>query len=241
LHWKPIFDDQQVASIGSISVARSDPKIVWVGTGETVIRENVSIGDGIYKSVDAGQTWQHVGLDATGRIGRIAINPKDPNVIYAAAMGSGYAPQQERGLFRTRDGGKTWERVLFVDQNTGAIDVVVDPMNPQNVIAATWQLTMGPNGHEAGGPGSGLYISRDGGTNWTKLTQGLPDGPLGKIGLAIAPSNPKRVYALIASAGHGNLWRSEDLRDQDNRRWKNMDIDCFHASKEHGQLHACHP
>ena len=211
LHWRPIFDDQVVMSVGALAIAAADPNLVWAGTGDPFIRENVTVGNGLFKSTDAGQTWTHMGLDATGRIGRIVIHPNDPDLVYVAAMGRSHGPQPERGVFRTRDGGHTWEHVLFVDEHTGAIDLVLDPANPARLFAATWQLAMHPWGNEAGGQGSGLYRSEDGGATWTHLTgHGLPDPPLGRIGLAIAPSNPQRVYALIASDGRGNLWRSDD-------------------------------
>ncbi len=211
LHWQPIFDDQPAASIGALAVARSDANVVWAGTGDPFIRPNIEIGNGVYRSTDAGKTWSHAGLDNTGRIGRVAIDPRNPAVVYVAAMGHCYGPQQERGVFRTRDGGKTWERVLFVDENTGAIDVAIDPSNPRTLFAATWQLVIRPWTSENGGPGSGIYVSRDGGTSWRRLTgNGLPESPLGRISLAIAPSNPKRVYALIETASKGNLWRSDD-------------------------------
>jgi photosystem II stability/assembly factor-like uncharacterized protein len=211
-HWTPIFDSTGIASIGAIAVARSNPDVVWVGTGDPFVRENVSIGDGVYKSTDAGRTWTHVGLEGTGRIARVVIHPTDPNTVFIAAVGIGYAPHQERGVYRTRDGGKSWQRVLFIDENTGAADVVMDPTNPEILFAATWQITMGPGGTEAGGPGSAIYRSRDGGTTWTKLTKGLPSGPLGKIGLGISRKDPKRVYALISTPGkdNGSVWRSED-------------------------------
>ncbi len=211
LHWRPIFDTQMVESIGSIAVARTDPNTVWVGTGDPFIRPNLESGDGVYKSTDAGRTWQHMGLDASGRIGRVAIDPTNANVVFVAAMGHSYGPQQERGVFRTTDGGKTWTRVLFVDENTGAIDVAIDPVHPRVVFAATWQLVIHPWTSEDGGAGSGIYVSHDGGTTWTHLTgHGLPEPPLGKIALAIAPSDPNRIYALIETANQGNLWRSDD-------------------------------
>jgi len=211
VHWKPIFDDQIVASIGAIAVAPSDPNIVWVGTGEAFIRGNISIGNGVYVSTDAGTTWTHAGLPLSGRIGRVVIHPNDPKIVFAAAMGHSYGPQPDRGIYRTLDGGKTWERVLYVDENTGGIDIAMDPSNPRILYAAMWQLIIHGWGRESGGPGSGLYMSRDGGTTWTKLTgRGLPDSPLGRIGLAIAPSQPARVYALIETADKGVLWRSDD-------------------------------
>ncbi len=144
LHWTSLFDDQSVASIGAIAVAKSDPNVVWVGTGEVFIRGNVSIGNGIYKSVDAGKTWAHMGLDNTGRIARVVIDPVNPNIVYVAALGHCYGPQPERGVFRTVDGGRKWERVLFVDENSGAVDLVMDPSNPKTLFAATWQFTIYP-------------------------------------------------------------------------------------------------
>ncbi len=211
VHWTPIFDDEPALSIGALAVAPSDSNVVWAGTGEAFIRGNISIGNGIYKSTDAGRTWTHVGLDMTGRISRIVIDPRNPDVVFAAAMGHCYGPQPDRGVFRTVDGGKTWQRVLFVDENTGAGDLVIDPQNPRILIAGMWQLIIHPWGRESGGPGSGLFISRDGGTTWTRMTgHGLPDVPMGRIGLAIAPSNPKRVYTLIETADKGVLWRSDD-------------------------------
>ena len=138
LGWEPVFDDQSVHSIGSLAVAASDPQIVWAGTGETFIRSNVSIGNGIYKSTDGGRTWEHMGLDRTGRIGRVIVHPSNPDIVYAAALGHGYSPQPERGVYRTRDGGKTWERVLFVDEDTGASDLVMDPNNPRILFAGMW-------------------------------------------------------------------------------------------------------
>src|SRR5215207_1143326 len=211
LKWQPVFDGQIAASIGALAVARSDANVVWAGTGDPNIRPNIEIGNGIYKSVDAGKNWSHMGLDQTGRIGRVAIDPRNPSIVFVAAMGHGYGPQQERGVFRTRDAGKTWERVLFVNENTGAIDVVIDPVHPRNIFAATWQLAIYPWFSEGGGAGSGLHVSRDGGTTWKALTgHGLPTGPLGRSGIVISPSNPKRIYAVIENVGQGNLWRSDD-------------------------------
>ncbi len=214
VHWKPMFDDQPALSIGAIAVGPSDPNLVWVGTGEAFIRGNISIGNGVYKSTDAGKTWTHSGLDQTGRIARVIVSPRDPNVVFVAAMGHSYGPQADRGVFRTTDGGKTWDKVLFVDENTGAGDLVMDPHNPQILFAGMWQLVIHPWGRESGGPGSGLFMSRDGGTTWKRLTgHGLPESPLGKIAVAIAPSNSNRVYALIETADKGVLWRSDDGGD----------------------------
>src|SRR5206468_35423 len=221
IHWSPIFDGQDVSSVGALAVAPSNPSIVWAGTGEPWIRSHISIGNGVYKSTDAGTTWTRMGLEATGRIGRIAIHPGNPDIVYVAAQGHSYGPQQERGVYRTKDGGKSWERVLFVDQNTGAIDVVMHPTDPNTLFAATWQLELHTWGRESGGPGSAIHVSHDGGNTWTRLSgHGLPTHTLGKISLAYARSNPKRMYALIETGDgvplhgqptdNGELWRSED-------------------------------
>src|SRR5947208_2090148 len=197
IHWNPIFDDQDVSSVGALAVAPSNADIVWAGTGEPWIRSHISIGNGMYRSTDAGRTWQHMGLDATGRIGRIVIDPSNPDIVIVAAQGHSYGPQEERGIYRTTDGGRTWQRTLFVDRNTGAIDVVMHPTDSRTLFAATWQLEMHTWGRESGGTGSGVYVSHDGGTTWTKLQgNGLHTHALGKIGLARARSNPNRGYAL---------------------------------------------
>jgi len=221
VHWQPIFDDQPVQSIGALAVAPSDANVVWAGSGEAWIRSHISIGNGIYKSTDAGKTWQHMGLDSTARIARVVVHPTNPDVVYAAALGHAYGPQQQRGIYRTMDGGKTWERVLFVDENTGAADIVMDPANPRILFAAMWQIVIHTWGRESGGSGSGIYMSRDGGATWKRLTgNGLPAKPFGKVGLAIAPSNSSRIYALIETGDgvpvhdqetdRGELWRSDD-------------------------------
>ena len=221
VHWASIFDREPVQSIGSLAVATGDPNIVWAGTGESFIRSHISIGDGIYKSTDGGATWQHMGLDATGRIGRIVINPRDPNNVLACAQGNDYGPQPERGVYRTTDGGATWTKTLFVDENTGCSDIAMDLQNPRIVFAGTWQLVIHTWGRTSGGPGSGIFRSNDGGVTWTRLSgHGLPHSPLGKIGLSIAPSDPDRVYALIETGDGvpengkptqlGQLWSSSD-------------------------------
>lgn len=211
IHWEPIFDSQPVSSIGSLAVAATDPNIVWAGTGEISIRSNVSQGMGIYKSSDAGKTWTCMGLEKTGRIGRIVIHPRNPDIVFAAAMGHCYGPQQERGVYRTTDGGITWKRVLFVDENTGCSDIVINPGNPRFLLAGMWPMRIWPwLERKSGGPGGGVYISRDSGESWEHLkNNGLPEAPLGKIALAASPDNPDRVYALIESP-NGVLWRSDD-------------------------------
>jgi photosystem II stability/assembly factor-like uncharacterized protein len=221
-HWDPIFDGEPVSSIGSLAVAPSDPNVVWAGTGESFIRSNISIGNGIYKSTDAGKTWTHSGLDATGRIGRVVIDPRDPDVVLACALGHAYGPQQERGIYRTADGGRTWQRTLFVDDNTGCSDVAIDARNPRIALAGMWQIEIHTWGRTSGGAGSGLFKSVDGGVTWKRLTgHGLPNAPIGKIAVQIARANPNRVYALIetgdglpaldgAKTQSGSLWRSDD-------------------------------
>jgi len=220
--WTPIFDDQPVQSIGALAIAPSDPNVVWAGTGEAFIRSNVSIGNGVYRSTDAGETWRHLGLEGSGRIGRIVVHPTDPDVAYVAAAGHMYGPQEEdRGLYRTMDGGESWERVLSAGVNSGAIDLVMDPANPRILFAATWQIQMWTWGRESGGPESGLWTSRDGGDSWTRLEgRGLPRGTMGRIGLGMSPDDPDRIFALIETnqnAGYeplddheGTLWRSDD-------------------------------
>lgn len=212
LTWKPIFDDQPISSIGSIAVAPSDPNVIYVGSGEANIRGNVAAGNGIYKSTDAGKTWQHV-WKQEGQIGTMIVHPKDAKIAYAAVLGHAFGPNPERGVYRTTDGGKTWQRVLFKDADTGASDVCFDPSNPHVLFAGLWQTRRRPWELTSGGPGSGLYTSRDGGDTWKHLTsKGLPSGILGKIGVAVAPSDGRRVYALI-EAEKGGLFRSDDGGD----------------------------
>jgi photosystem II stability/assembly factor-like uncharacterized protein len=207
-----VFDDQPAAAIGALAVAPSDPAQVWAGTGEAwAIRDSDVMGNGIYKSTDAGKTWKHMGLDETGRIGRIVVHPKDPDTVFVCALGRTTGPQQERGVFRTKDGGVHWDRVLFADEKTGCSGLVMDPHNSSVLFAGMWQVEMHTYGEFSGGPGSGVYVSRDGGATWTRLTgHGLPKPPVGKIDLAIAPSDSNRVYALIQTATQGSLWRSDD-------------------------------
>jgi photosystem II stability/assembly factor-like uncharacterized protein len=210
--WFPVFDDQPAQSIGALAIAPSDFKVVWAGTGEAFIRSNISIGNGVYKSTDAGKTWKHMGLEKSGRIGRIVIDATDPETVFVAALGHCYGPQKERGVFRTKDGGKTWEHVLFVGEDTGCFEIAMDPTNSRILFAGMWPLVIHTWGRFSGGPNGGIWKSTDGGDTWEKLTQGLPSPPLGKIGLAIAQSNPQVVYALIET-GHPNrgvLWRSND-------------------------------
>ncbi|MEJ2202750.1 MAG: sialidase [Gemmatimonadota bacterium] len=221
VHWEPIFDDQPVQSIGALAVSPSDPNVVWAGTGEGHIRSHVSVGQGVYRSTDAGRTWMLVGLEETGRIPRLVVHPDDPDIAYVCALGHAYGPQPERGVFRTTDGGDTWEHVLFVDEDTGCSDLAMDPTNPRILFAGTWQLEIHTWGRTSGGPGGGLHVSRDGGDTWTRLSGGeLPRRPVGKVAVAIAASNPQRIYALFETGDgipwdgnateDGQLWGSED-------------------------------
>src|SRR5262249_29899330 len=224
---KPILADQPVASIGSLAVAPSDPNVVYVGSGEADIRGNVAAGNGIYKSTDAGKTWQHV-WNQEGQIGTMIVHPTNPDIAFAAVLGHAFGPNPERGVYRTTDGGKTWQRVLYsktAPADAGASDVCFDPSNPRILFAGLWQTRRRPWEMTSGGPGSGLYMSRDGGDTWKQLIdsekgtvplriegqtpfpkvdqlegtpgKGLPEGIWGKVGVAVAPSDPRRIYALI--------------------------------------------
>ena len=209
INWKPVFDEQPISSMGSIAVAPSDPNVVYAGSGEANIRGNVAAGNGIYKSTDGGKTWTHV-WKQEGQIGTMVVHPKDPDVAFAAVLGHAFGPNPERGVYRTKDGGKTWQQVLKKDPATGASDVALDPSNPSIVFAGLWQARRRPWEMTSGGPGSGLWVSRDGGDTWKQLTEnGLPEGTWGKVGVAVAPSDGRRVYALI-EAEKGGLFRSDD-------------------------------
>jgi photosystem II stability/assembly factor-like uncharacterized protein len=210
--WKPVFDKQPAAAIGSLAVAHSDPSTVWAGTGEAwAIRDIDVMGNGIYKSVDAGKTWTNMGLEHSGRIGRIVIHPSNADIVFACVLGRMTGPQSERGVFRTTDGGQHWERVLFAGDNVGCAGLTMDPHNPHTLFAGMWQAEMHTYGEFSGGPGSGIYVSHDGGTKWTHLEEhGLPHSPLGKIDVAVAPTNSRRVFALIQTREQGSLWRSDD-------------------------------
>jgi photosystem II stability/assembly factor-like uncharacterized protein len=211
--WKPVFDQQGTSSIGSIAVADSDHNVIYVGTGEACIRGNISYGDGVYKSLDGGQHWQNLGLKDTRHIGAVIIHPKNPDIAFVAALGHAYAPNTERGIFRTRDGGKSWEKVLYVDDKSGGIDVVFDPKNPNVLFASTWQVVRTPYSLNSGGPGSGIYKSIDGGTTWKRLEgHGLPSGMWGRSGVTVSGGDSSRVYALI-EAKEGGIYRSEDAGD----------------------------
>src|SRR5947209_3376687 len=210
--WASVFDKQGTSSIGSVAVSESDPNSIYVGTGEACIRGNISHGDGVYKSVDGGKTWKNVGLRDTRAIGKVIVNPKNPDIVFVAALGHPFGPNTERGIFRTSDGGKNWERVLFKDENTGGIDIAFDPHNANILFASLWQARRMPWRLSSGGPGSGLYRSSDGGASWRQLQEhGLPKPPYGRIGVAVA-ANSERAYALI-EAKEGGLYRTDDGGD----------------------------
>jgi photosystem II stability/assembly factor-like uncharacterized protein len=197
--WFPIFDDQPVASIGALAVAPSAPDVIYVGTGESTLRDSAGFGNGVYKSTDSGSTWTHLGLDETQHIGKIAVDPKNPDVVFVAAIGHLYAANPDRGVFRSRDGGRTWQKVLYKDENVGAVEVVIDPTDPRVVYAGLWNTRRPPwfTYAPTNGPGGGIHKSTDGGTTWNQLTTGLPPAGIGRTGIAVAPSNPRRVYAVV--------------------------------------------
>lgn len=209
--WTPVFDEQPTQNIGTVAIQQSNPNIVWVGTGEGNPRNSVNIGEGIFKSLDAGKTWKRMGLENTRNIHRILIDPVNPNTVYVAAIGNPYGIHPERGVFRTTDGGETWTRILYTNDTTGCSDLVMDPSNPNRLLASMWQHHRTPWDFKSGGPGSGLYLTIDGGKNWKKLgkAEGLPDGALGKIGLAFATNQPSRVYAMVEATKNG-LYKSDD-------------------------------
>ena len=211
-NWENISDGYfKYGSVGAVAVADSDPNVIYVGMGEETVRGNVSRGDGVYKSTDGGKTWKYVGLGDTQQISRIRIDPKDPNVVYVAALGHLWGPNEERGVFRSRDGGKTWQKILYKDRDTGASDLIFEPGNPNVLYAATWQVRRQPWRFDSGGPGSGLYKSTDGGDTWTDISRnrGLPSGVFGNVTVTVSPVNPNRVWAMV-EAKEGGLFRSDD-------------------------------
>ena len=209
--WTPVFDDQPTQNIGTVTVQQSNPNIVWVGTGEGNPRNSVSLGGGIFKSLDAGKTWKSMGLENTRNIHRIIIDPTNPNTVYVAAIGNPYGIHPERGVFKTTDGGATWTKILYTNDTTGCSDLVMDPSNPNRLLASMWQHRRTPWDFKSGGPGSGLYLTTDGGKDWKKLGKddGLPEGEYGKIGLAFATNQPSRVYAMVEATKNG-LYKSDD-------------------------------
>lgn len=228
--WDPIFDDQPTGSIGDIAVAPSNPNVLYVGSGEGVQRPDLSVGDGVYKSTDAGKTWKHLGLRDAQQIGGLAIDPTNENIVFVAALGHPYGANTERGVYRSKDGGNTWERVLYKDENTGAVQVTIDPHNPNIVFADLWASRQGPWENGAWqGKESGLYKSTDGGSTWRKITKGLPtvDQGLGRMGFCIAPSNSNRMYATVDAGDYGGIYRSEDAGES----WSRVSADGRHWSR----------
>ncbi|HEX7425037.1 MAG TPA: hypothetical protein VF311_14290, partial [Terriglobales bacterium] len=235
--WNPIFDGQPSGSIGALAVAPSSPSTIYVGSGEGLRRPDLSVGDGIYKSTDAGRTWQHLGLRDAEQIGSILVDPKDANRVFVGALGHPYGPNAERGVYRSLDGGKTWQKVLYKDDNTGAIDLVFDPRNSQVIFADMWASRRPPwtTGGGYDGSGSGLYKSTDGGNNWRQITKGLPTeaDKLGRIGLAVSRSDPDRMYAWVDAQKNGGIYRSDDageswqLVNTEDRVWgRGSDFAC---------------
>lgn len=225
--WFPVSDSTfQSSSVGAIAVAETDPNIIYAGMGETDIRGNISYGDGVYKSTDAGKSWKHIGLKETYSVSHIAVHPKNPDILFVAASGNIWGPNKERGVYRSKDGGKTWEQVLAKNDSTGAVDVVFDPSNPQILYAALWQCFRNHHMMSSGGPGSGLYKSTDGGTTWQSISQkpGMPKGLLGKIGIAVAPTNGNRLWAMIENQEKGGLYRSDDAGETWNHITDNPNL-----------------
>jgi photosystem II stability/assembly factor-like uncharacterized protein len=214
IHWQSMSDKFfQTGSVGAVAVASSDANVVYAGMGEAPIRGNVSCGDGVYKSTDAGRTWVRVGLADTYQISRVRIHPKNPDLVYVAAQGHVWGPNPDRGIYRTEDGGKTWKKILFVDDETGASDLSMDPDNPRVLYAGFWQVHRKPWTLESGGPGSGIYRTTDGGDTWKKLSGGLPEGIVGKIGVAASGARPGRVWAIVENREKGGVYRSDDYGD----------------------------
>ena len=208
--WAPISDPFfKTGSVGSIAVSQSDPSIIYVGMGEACLRSNISHGDGVYKSTDAGKTWRNIGLRDTSQIGKVLVDPRNPDLVYVAAVGHPYGPNEERGVFRSEDGGQTWKKILFVNDKTGAVDLAADSHDPRTIYAATWQVLRMPWDIDEVGPGSGIYKTVDGGDTWTRLTDGLPATDMGKIGLTVSPINSRRVWATIGG-DDGGIYRSDD-------------------------------
>lgn len=237
IKWEPIFDNEVTASIGSIAIQQSNPSVIWVGTGEGNPRNSLNGGYGIFKSLDAGKTWKSMGLEKTRHIHRVIVDPTNPNVVYAAAIGSPWGEHPERGVYKTTDGGKTWKNILFANNKTGAADLIMDPTNPNKLIAAMWEHKRDPWFFNSGGEGSGVHVTHDGGETWTKITSedGFPKGILGRVGVAIAPSKPNVVYALV-EAKKNALYKSTD----GGFKWKMVNDDMNQIGNRpfyYGEIH----
>ncbi|HAB80689.1 MAG TPA: hypothetical protein DCE54_00925, partial [Flavobacteriaceae bacterium] len=235
IKWAPIFDKQITASVGAVAIQQSNPSVVWVGTGEGNPRNSLNGGYGVFKTLDGGKTWTAMGLEKTRHIHKILIDPTDPNTVYVGAIGAPWGAHEERGVYKTTDGGKNWRRILFSNNTSGVADMVMDPKNPNKIIAALWDHKRDPWFFKSGGAGSGLYMTYDGGENWKKLSEkeGLPKGELGRIGLAIAASKTDVIYALIESKKNalykstdgGSQWKMvNDKEDIGNRPFYYSDI-----------------
>jgi photosystem II stability/assembly factor-like uncharacterized protein len=211
-NWAPVTDGQlHSASVGAVAVSETNPDIVWIGMGETCIRGNILPGDGVYKSTDAGKTWTHIGFGNSDAIAKIRVHPKNPDVVFVASFGKYGGPSEERGIFKTTDGGTTWRKVLYRDDKTGGVDISIDPTNPDVMYAALWEAYRNEWTMSSGGPGSGLYKSTDGGDHWQEITRnpGLPAGMDGKIGVAVSGADPNRVYTIVEN-DNGGLFSSDD-------------------------------
>src|SRR5215471_17810302 len=208
--FKPIFDKQPSLSIGSIAIDPQNSKIMWVGTGESWVRNSVSVGTGVYRSPDGGENWEPVGLPDSEHISRLIVHPKDSNTVFACALGHLWNSNTERGVFKTADGGKTWNKLFYRNDSTGCAEMVMDPQDANVVYAAMWDVRREPHNFRSGGPGSGLFKSTDGGATWHELRKGLPQGDLGRIGIGIAASKTSRVYAVVEAKNHTALYRSDD-------------------------------
>jgi photosystem II stability/assembly factor-like uncharacterized protein len=226
--WRNVTDGKSdISSVGAIAVAQSDPNVIYAGTGESQLREDLTYGTGVYRSTDGGETWRHLGLTDTQQIGDVVVDPRDPDRAYVAAIGHAFGPNAERGVFRTTDGGRTWKKVLFLNDSTGAMDLTIDPTNPRILLASMWKFQRTPWGMNAGGGRSGLWKTTDGGDTWKEISfnPGLPAKPLGKIGVSISPANPRRIYASVeAPDSSGGIFRSDDggdtwQRTSDDQKW----------------------
>ena len=220
--WRNITDGQfEAGPVGAITVAPSDPNVIYVGTGSVDVRGNISPGIGMYRSTDAGKTWTRAGLENAGQIGRIQVHPNDPDHLYVAALGNIFGPNPERGIYESRNGGESWDQILFVSDSTGAVDLAMDPTNPRILFAAMWRAERKPWTMISGSEEGGVHRSKDGGRTWQKLAGGLPQGLVGKIGVAVSPANPNRVWAIVEAENGAGLYRSDNGGDS----WRNVNQD----------------